>query len=58
MLASEGAGSRPAPDPDLSICDVILPDPVSYDAIEMAVRMMHLNTLSWQARCQPRVSLA
>jgi hypothetical protein len=58
MLVSAGADASPTPEPDLSICDVTLPDPASCDAIETAVRVMHVNNLLWQARSQPRVSPA
>ncbi|WP_157132209.1 hypothetical protein [Roseobacter sp. AzwK-3b] len=58
MLVSAGAGISPAPHPDLPICDVALPDAASYDVIETAVRMMHVNNLLWRTQRQPRVLLA
>jgi hypothetical protein len=58
MLVSARAGSGPVPAPDVSICDVTLPDPPSYDAIEKAVRVMQLNNLAWQARSRSRLSPA
>ena len=58
MLVSAGAGVSPAPHPDLPICDVALPDPASYDVIETAVRMMHVNNLLWRTQRQPRALLA